>query len=125
MAAPHQSIDNTSLALGEMREFMTHHRRQVDEIQSSITELSGAQKHLQHNHEMQTVKIDETRQDVGDIKISLEALCRYNSDRIVSRKSMWKGVGFGVLAGLVFAAVYYGDAEMLKLVYRHTLGLLQ
>lgn len=124
MTPDRQRIDHTSLALGEMREFMTHHRKQMDEVQSSVSELTDAQRKLQHNHEVQMVKIDETRQDVGDIKVSIEALCKHHSDSKISRKSLLKGAGYGLLSGVLFAAVYYGDAEMLKVIYRHTIGIL-
>lgn len=117
-------IDHTSLALGEMREFMTHHRQQMDKVTEQLGEHSDSLNRLRHDQEKQMLIHDQTRQDVGDIKVSLSALCEHHQKKKVSRKSIVKGFGGGVVAMTLFAAVYYKDSTLIQIVYRHTIGLI-
>lgn len=119
-----RSIDNTSMALGEMREFMTHHRRQMDQVTERLEEHSNSLHHLRVAQDNSMKFHDQTRQDVGDIKESLSVLVEHHQKRKVSRKSIVKGFGAGVIVTAIFATVYYRDSTFLQVVYRYTIGLV-
>lgn len=121
---PVRGIDDTSLALGEMREFMSHTRRQGDETQATLREHD---KMLQQLHKDQSLILQTqstTSEDVGEIKVNLQKLCDAHTAKKISRKAKLKGAGIGALIASILGAVYYGDTEMLQIVYRHTIGLL-
>lgn len=117
-------IDHTSLALGEMREFMTHHRQQMDKVTNQLGEHSKCLHHLKVAQDKSMLYHDQTRQDVGEIKESLSQLVDQHQKRKVSRKSIVKGFAAGVVAMTIFAAIYYKDSALIEVLYKHTLGLI-
>lgn len=117
-------IDHTSLALGEMREFMTHSRQQMDKVDTKLGEHSDCLHHLKVASDKSMLFHDQTRQDVGEIKESLSLLVDHHHKKKVSRKSIIKGFGAGVVAMTLFAAIYYKDSTLIQIVYRHTIGLI-
>lgn len=117
-------IDHTSLALGEMREFMTHHRQQMDKVTERLVEHSDCLKHLQSGQDKSMLLHDRTQQDVKEIKDSVALLVDHHQKKKTSKKSLIKGIAIGVVAMTVFAAIYYKDSALLQIVYRHTIGLM-
>ena len=117
-------IDHTSLALGEMREFMTHHRQQMDKVTDQLGEHSDCLHHLKVASDKSMLFHDQTRQDVGEIKDSINFLVEHHHKKKVSRKSIVKGFAAGVVVMTVFAAIYYKDSALLQILYRHTIGLV-
>lgn len=117
-------IDHTSLALGEMREFMTHHRQQMDKVTDKLGEHSDCLHHLKVASDKSMLFHDQTRQDVGEIKESINFLVEHHHKKKISRKSIVKGFAAGVVVMTVFAAIYYKDSALLQILYRHTIGLV-
>lgn len=117
-------IDHTSLALGEMREFMTHSRQQMDKATDRLEEHSECLHHLKVASDKSMLYHNQTRQDVGEIKQSLSLLVDHHHKKKISRKSILKGFGAGLLVMAVLATVYYKDSDLLQVVYRHTIGLI-
>lgn len=120
----HRRIDHTSVALGEMREFMLNSRQQMGKVTDKLDEHSDCLQHLKVASDKSMLYHDQTRQDVGEIKQSLSLLVDHHHKRKVSRKSIIKGFGAGVVVMTLFAAIYYKDSELLSIVYRHTVGLI-
>lgn len=118
------AIDETAIAIGEMREFMTHHRQQMEGVNNKLFEhsiaLEEAHARQQHFNEVQ----EQTLEQIKDVQKSVNKLCDTQSKKKHGKRNILIGFGGGVLAMTVFAAIYYQDSELLQIVYRHTIGLI-
>lgn len=113
MPEPHR-LNETAVAIGEMREFMAHTRRTMDLSQETLAHLTEQQRI--HAMEQKAIgeKLESTRSDVCEIKDSMQQLIIDKHTQKASRKARVGGA----------VAVVTGVGVVLALLSEDTMALI-